>query len=171
MPRHIQGYALPYVKSLAKSYFNVGSSIYNSFNHVENEMSEDRLSELIVGYVNSAFSCEIALKYFIFIHHSVADIGTLSHSLTDLFMVLPDDFRQSVQSLTIHYINQRLSNQPPYGETNFNEDLDSSSNAFVEARYWFEIGAPGSKGKESWNLFVYSLSRALCEQLDQEAHS
>ena len=166
MPRVIQGYSLPSANALAKSYFNVGSTIYNSFNSVEKAMNEDRLSELTVGYVNSAFSCEITLKYFIFIHHSVAGIGTLSHRLKDLFMVLPDDFRQLVQGLTIHYVNQRLSNQPPYVETNFNEDLDLCSNAFVEARYWFEVGAPGSKGKQSRNLFMYSFSKALCEQLD-----
>lgn len=54
-------------------------------------------------------------------------IGTLSHRLKDLFMVLPDDFRRLVQGLTIHYVNQRLSNQPPYVETNFNEDLEGLS--------------------------------------------
>lgn len=166
MPRNIQGYILPYAKSLARSYFNVGSNIYNSFNHAEKEMNENRLSELIVGYVNSAFSCEITLKYFIFIHHSVEDLGTLSHNLKDLFIILPNDFRQQIQNLTVLYVNQRLSNQPPYSESNFNEDLDLCSNAFVEARYWFEVGAPGSKGKQASNLFMYSFSRALCERLD-----
>ena len=90
------------------------------------------LLTMIPAIVMKAFSCELMLKALI-AYEGIA-VGK-THKLNELFNRLPVIEQNRIQALTIE--KMKLHNDL-YDAKNFIADLDSSSELFVDWRYFFE---------------------------------
>ena len=151
----IQGYNVDVAKKMANYFFEIGR---------ETHLSVDEsgcIYKSIVGNVNMTFACEIILK--ILNYEEGVNLEELynKHWLNKLFNLLSEEKRNIIKKDTIAIANSMITNQDPYLEKNFYEDLNVFKNAYEECRYWYEIPAVGKKGKKANQLFSYSFGTAL----------
>lgn len=157
----IQGYDLHAAKKMAEYFFEIGRESYLSISKVAINQNQDYIYKSIVGNVNTVFACEIILK--ILNYEEGVDLKELDneHRLNELFQRLPEEKKNIIKNDTVDIINSIITNQEPYSENNFYEDLEAIKNAYVGCRYWYEIPAAGKKGKNAKQLFGYAFCKAM----------
>lgn len=120
---------------LANVYYNEGRKIA-ALNIVEVKDLHDLVCRFVVGYTNMAFACEIALKVLIVSQGGTSKDFPHRHTLSALLSLLREDIKTAVIHLTkIRYFE---NTKKKYSDAAFYGDLEKYSDAFVQARYWYE---------------------------------
>lgn len=108
----------------SKSIYNIAHTFHLAAQRCEEQrpLQNGKFEMLICpAIVNYAFACELYIKYLLQIN-GVEQCR--KHKLTDLFGLLPETSQQEIRT--------------KMNTANFNQELNSISNAFVDWRYIYE---------------------------------
>lgn len=111
---------------------NNGAIKLFSINHDENTNNSDDNQFILPSAVLSAFTCELCLKAILIIEGQ--EIKKI-HNLEKLFNLLNPEYKKEIKKNTILHLSKRSKNNDP---VNFETELCSIANDFVDLRYFFQ---------------------------------
>lgn len=146
---------------LARTFYEAGMSLAQTSVSPEG-VGDSVVEKVVAGTANLAFSCELAMKLMLF-RTDRWHRAEKTHDLQQLFGLLDEPVRRSIEDLTIAFYTSRSKQE--YGHDRFIADLEASRDAFVNLRYWHELPKSG-KGKFARPLFMCCLGQAMMLWLD-----
>lgn len=152
---------------LANIYYNEGIKLASPHMEVGEDL-HDLVCRYIVGYTNMAFACEVALKVLIASQGGTPIVFPQRHPLSELLSLLRDDIKTAVVHVTKMRYMENTKNE--YSDVDFYQDLEKYSDAFVNARYWYERQLDG-KSQNAGIAFMTAFAGAVVQMISigQEA--